>query len=116
MDVELDPQLLRIELEPGERRLFDFLLEVVEWHFRNPSSSSSSSSSGGDARIQVRVAGGWVRDKLLKRSSNDIDLVVDKVRGVDFANLVIKFDAKRQKRSKANDSKKTTSSSSSSSS
>ena len=36
----------------------------------------------------VRVAGGWVRDKLLGKSSHDLDLVVDDLSGVEFAELV----------------------------
>lgn len=33
----------------------------------------------------VRVAGGWVRDKLLGLSNDDIDLAVDNCSGVAFA-------------------------------
>lgn len=36
----------------------------------------------------VRVAGGWVRDKLLGLESHDIDLALDDMTGVDFANLL----------------------------
>eukprot|EP01028_Stygiella_incarcerata_P012353 TRINITY_DN753_c0_g1_i1.p1 TRINITY_DN753_c0_g1~~TRINITY_DN753_c0_g1_i1.p1 ORF type:complete len:476 (+),score=147.78 TRINITY_DN753_c0_g1_i1:137-1564(+) len=36
----------------------------------------------------LRIAGGWVRDKLLGKHSVDIDIALDGIRGVDFANRV----------------------------
>jgi tRNA nucleotidyltransferase/poly(A) polymerase len=36
----------------------------------------------------VRVAGGWVRDKLLGLPSDDIDIALDNISGVEFANIV----------------------------
>ena len=36
----------------------------------------------------VRVAGGWVRDKLLGFHSKDIDIALDNISGVDFAKRV----------------------------
>ena len=32
----------------------------------------------------LRVAGGWVRDKLLGKESDDIDITLDDIRGTDF--------------------------------
>mmetsp|Transcript_6274 Transcript_6274/g.10759 ORF Transcript_6274/g.10759 Transcript_6274/m.10759 type:complete len:613 (+) Transcript_6274:125-1963(+) len=37
---------------------------------------------------QLRVAGGWVRDKLLGRESNDIDIALNDMTGIAFAELV----------------------------
>jgi len=37
----------------------------------------------------ARVAGGWVRDRLLGMKSNDIDICVDNMSGAAFANLVL---------------------------
>ena len=34
------------------------------------------------------MAGGWVRDKLLGMGNDDIDLAVDNVSGVEFANAI----------------------------
>lgn len=39
----------------------------------------------------VRVAGGWVRDKLLGIESEDIDIAVDNMSGENFAKLVAKY-------------------------
>ena len=36
----------------------------------------------------VRVAGGWVRDKILGLSSDDIDVALDDCNGVDFAKWI----------------------------
>ena len=36
----------------------------------------------------LRVAGGWVRDKLLGRPSDDIDITMDGVTGADFAAMI----------------------------
>ncbi|KAF9436574.1 CCA tRNA nucleotidyltransferase, mitochondrial [Entomortierella beljakovae] len=42
-------------------------------------------------KIHIRVAGGWVRDKLLGLQSSDIDIAVDKMMGHDFAILVHEY-------------------------
>jgi tRNA nucleotidyltransferase/poly(A) polymerase len=36
----------------------------------------------------VRAVGGWTRDKLLNKPSDDIDLMVDNISGAEFAKLV----------------------------
>ena len=36
----------------------------------------------------LRVAGGWVRDKLLGKESNDIDIALDKYKGIEAAKIV----------------------------
>ena len=36
----------------------------------------------------MRVAGGWVRDKMLGKESDDIDITLDDMKGEDFAKLV----------------------------
>jgi tRNA nucleotidyltransferase (CCA-adding enzyme) len=40
-------------------------------------------------RTQLRVSGGWVRDKLLRRESDDIDIALDDMMGEQFAKLVV---------------------------
>ena len=41
--------------------------------------------------MTLRVAGGWVRDKLLGRESNDIDIALDTVPGREFAERVNEY-------------------------
>jgi len=36
----------------------------------------------------MRVAGGWVRDKLLGKESHDIDIALDDMTGKDFAEMI----------------------------
>ena len=36
----------------------------------------------------MRVAGGWVRDKLLGKESDDIDIALDDMLGEEFAKLL----------------------------
>lgn len=61
------------DLSSDEKEVFSILMDTVNKY--SPSTT-------------VRVAGGWVRDKLLGLSPNDIDTVVDNVSGVDFAKMV----------------------------
>lgn len=42
-------------------------------------------------RIEIRVAGGWVRDKLLNQHSSDVDVALDCMMGVQFARIVQSF-------------------------
>jgi hypothetical protein len=60
-------------LVPRERDLFRVLAEVREAHF---------------PRTTLRVAGGWVRDRILGRTSSDVDIVLDDVDGVTFATAL----------------------------
>ncbi|MCP4483746.1 MAG: hypothetical protein GY823_04175 [Flavobacteriaceae bacterium] len=41
--------------------------------------------------LTLRVAGGWVRDKLLGFDSHDIDIALDKMMGQQFINLFHEF-------------------------
>jgi tRNA nucleotidyltransferase/poly(A) polymerase len=36
----------------------------------------------------LRVAGGWVRDKLIGKESNDIDIALDDMYGEEFAEII----------------------------
>ncbi|GBG29898.1 CCA tRNA nucleotidyltransferase, mitochondrial [Hondaea fermentalgiana] len=62
-----------LQLTPAEADLFATIKEVVKRF---------------ELTTQVRVAGGWVRDKLLGRSSHDIDLALDDMTGLAFAEKV----------------------------
>ena len=68
-----DPRLL-IELTNEESKVFNNILSAV---------------TVLKLDCQVRVAGGWVRDKLLKvHAPKDIDLVLDTMNGYDFAEAI----------------------------
>ncbi|KAG0033934.1 hypothetical protein BGZ81_006754 [Podila clonocystis] len=42
-------------------------------------------------KVQLRIAGGWVRDKLLGLSCHDLDIGLDTMMGYDFAVLVNEY-------------------------
>ncbi|KAF8930776.1 hypothetical protein EDD21DRAFT_353368 [Dissophora ornata] len=45
----------------------------------------------GGKKVQLRIAGGWVRDKLLGLSCHDLDIGIDAMMGYDFAVLVNEY-------------------------
>ncbi|XP_023644598.1 putative CCA tRNA nucleotidyltransferase 2 isoform X2 [Capsella rubella] len=59
----------KIELNEKERKIFDRLLSTLRYC---------------NLDTQLRVAGGWVRDKLLGKESDDIDIAIDNMSGSDF--------------------------------
>ena len=62
-----------IRLEEAERSVLDALLAVAR--------------AEGKGTV-LRVAGGWVRDKLLGRPCHDIDIALDNVSGSEFADVI----------------------------
>ncbi|KAK1410282.1 hypothetical protein QVD17_36817 [Tagetes erecta] len=62
-----------ISLTDKEKQIFDHLLQVVR-HFH--------------LETQLRVAGGWVRDKLLGKECYDIDIALDNMLGKEFCEKV----------------------------
>lgn len=65
-----------ITLSEGEARLFRVLLGSRDRQGR---------------RTVLRVAGGWVRDKILGRESDDIDIALDDQSGVEFASSLNEY-------------------------
>ncbi len=60
-------------LTSKERKIFNILLGTVNCF---------------KGKTVLRVAGGWVRDKLLGLESDDVDIALDDTNGSAFANLV----------------------------
>ena len=71
----------RIALNEEEERLRQLLLDVSEY--------VGSQTKAADP--QLRFAGGWVRDKLLGLESQDIDIAVDNMTGLRFAEYIREF-------------------------
>lgn len=66
----------QINLTPQEQTIFNTLMDI-----------NAKMSLG----ITFRVAGGWVRDKLLGTPSDDIDIALDKMTGQQFVNKAIEY-------------------------
>lgn len=70
------PQIFEhIVLTPEEEVLFDYLQNIGQEEFKNNN-------------VVIKVVGGWVRDKLLGRPANDIDIIID---GLNDPLSAIKF-------------------------
>nr|XP_043617412.1 tRNA nucleotidyltransferase cca2 isoform X2 [Erigeron canadensis]XP_043617413.1 tRNA nucleotidyltransferase cca2 isoform X2 [Erigeron canadensis] len=65
-----------IDLTEKEKQIFDRLLQVV-YHFK--------------LETKLRVAGGWVRDKLLGKECYDIDIALDDMLGREFCEKVNEY-------------------------
>lgn len=70
------PPDIKIQLDPLEEKICAFIKSALA-SMPNPPT--------------VRIVGGWVRDKLLGKKSNDYDLTVEGLKGVDFANYLREF-------------------------
>ncbi|KAL3791930.1 hypothetical protein ACHAWO_009445 [Cyclotella atomus] len=111
-----------ISLTPEEEQLFELMVNAAEAYEQgqltidpNPPQQSVSArggftkaeSIGEDGaswlrpppkvdRIGIRIAGGWVRDKLLQQHSSDVDVALDCMMGVQFARIVQSYMAQRE--------------------
>lgn len=68
--------LPEIVLKPLEEELFGLLMRSVQFHGK---------------KTVLRVAGGWVRDKILQKDNHDIDIALDDQSGIEFANGVNEY-------------------------
>ncbi|XP_028782087.1 putative CCA tRNA nucleotidyltransferase 2 isoform X2 [Neltuma alba] len=66
----------RIELSDMEKKIFDRLLATLRQF---------------GLETQLRVAGGWVRDKLLGKDCYDIDIALDNMMGTEFVDKVREY-------------------------
>ncbi|KAJ4962221.1 hypothetical protein NE237_022160 [Protea cynaroides] len=66
----------KIDLTDKEKQIFDRLLEVLR---------------DFNLQTQLRVAGGWVRDKLLGKECCDIDIALDNMLGREFCEKVNEY-------------------------
>ncbi|KAF7844029.1 putative CCA tRNA nucleotidyltransferase 2 isoform X1 [Senna tora] len=66
----------KIEVSDLEKKIFDRLLGTL---------------SKFGLHTQLRVAGGWVRDKLLGKECNDIDIALDNMMGSEFVDKVREY-------------------------
>ncbi|KAF4971165.1 hypothetical protein FSARC_1887 [Fusarium sarcochroum] len=72
-----------IQLTPKEQQLRRLLLDVAK--------SIDDDSGHAPEPIILRWAGGWVRDKLLNIQSHDIDVAINAMTGVSFAQAMCNY-------------------------
>ncbi|KAF9934850.1 hypothetical protein FBU30_010823 [Linnemannia zychae] len=77
MSVSNIPRTLEIKLTDQEARICD-VLDAVSKRYEEKEGK----------KVQLRIAGGWVRDKLLGLTCHDLDIGIDTMMGYDFALLV----------------------------
>ena len=79
------PSRFTITMDSMEQQVFDILQQTAtaleEGRMQIPTRPNCQ-------RVEIRVAGGWVRDKLLGLSTHDVDIALDSCTGVEFATLV----------------------------
>ncbi|EKX73301.1 tRNA nucleotidyltransferase/polyA polymerase family member protein [Theileria equi strain WA] len=73
-------QKATITITESEKRLFDLLLGCVEVYSLN---------------MDLRVVGGWVRDKLLNLGSKDIDIALPTMTGVEFCEHLNRYTSEK---------------------
>ena len=109
----LSIEAVQIVLDDDEQLLFQTLLQTAIAYEQGtirlpPAATTTLTTSTGDGNakpttttstttplpqgsIEIRVAGGWVRDKLLGLQTHDVDVAVDSLTGVQFATAVQLF-------------------------
>ncbi|BGO88889.1 tRNA nucleotidyltransferase (CCA-adding enzyme) [Rhodotorula toruloides NP11] len=97
------PVLPTISLTPNEAKLVQLLTDCADWVDQHPEEVDALRLKDDQGRwigrergteaVELRVAGGWVRDKLLGRQSDDIDVSTspDPITGLKFAMLFEKY-------------------------
>ena len=75
-DIDATVVGLTLALQPQEEALFELLMKVVE-HKQLP--------------CVLRVAGGWVRDKIMGKEAHDIDIAIDTMMGQEFTQHLVDY-------------------------
>lgn len=84
-----------ISLDAKEEKLASLLVDCAEWI--NATQPQPADEDGGTSvdysrgAVEVRIAGGWVRDKLLGLPSHDLDISLSVMTGLNFAILFKAF-------------------------
>jgi tRNA nucleotidyltransferase (CCA-adding enzyme) len=71
-----------IQLTTQEESLFTTLLQAAEYLEQGKIPDSAPHT------VELRIAGGWVRDRVLGVASHDVDIAIGGMSGVDFAKAV----------------------------
>lgn len=72
-----------IVLTPSERQIRTLITAF--------SANYDAAQPPGTPCLETRITGGWVRDKLLGRPSHDIDIAVNRITGLEFAEALNEY-------------------------
>jgi tRNA nucleotidyltransferase/poly(A) polymerase len=87
----------KIILDEVEETFKRLLLDVADFIEQNPLQSEAETSKVllpdelKKASLELRFAGGWVRDKLLGTKSHDIDVAINKMTGEQFGDRLKEY-------------------------
>ncbi|KAK6201507.1 uncharacterized protein RJT21DRAFT_85728 [Scheffersomyces amazonensis] len=73
-----------VKLSKSETKIRDILVEYCNYHNKNLNHNDND-------KLELRITGGWVRDKLLGKESHDIDIAVNHLTGEDFASRLLNY-------------------------
>lgn len=73
-----------IVLDETETSIRDLLVKFCDYHNSQPDCDANK-------QLELRITGGWVRDKLLGNESHDIDIAINFLSGEEFANALNEF-------------------------
>lgn len=98
---------VRLGLNHNEEQLFETLINTTEAYERgeialeddedsisgntNSSTTTNLKKDAPPQPLEIRVAGGWVRDKILNLPAHDVDISLDNLMGQSFAKLIQKY-------------------------
>lgn len=83
-------ETLELELDDDEANLFESLTRAAK-ALEEGTLKSLQKSPDRKKAVQIRVAGGWVRDKVLGLATHDVDVALDTCTGVEFAHIVKEY-------------------------
>lgn len=72
----------KIKLNENESKLRSLLLKFCN-HYNE--------SAPREEKLEIRITGGWVRDKLLGKESHDLDIALNNLSGEEFADQLSKY-------------------------
>lgn len=91
-----------ISLNRSESRLCH-LLDRCTKELKNSKRDDGQDVKGSVDSLELRIAGGWVRDKLLGVESNDLDIAISSLTGQEFANAFSLFVLNHQETNREHD-------------
>ncbi|ODV67085.1 hypothetical protein HYPBUDRAFT_153014 [Hyphopichia burtonii NRRL Y-1933] len=74
----------KINLNETETNIRNVLVKFCDYHNSLPDTDPSK-------KLELRITGGWVRDKLLGKESHDIDIAINFLSGEEFASLLYDY-------------------------